>query len=353
MHRLTFALALAGVMLGALVFHAQTPAPQAAYKFTEIVPGVYSAIGTGSLIVGSNSAVIVNANDVLIVDSHISPESARAMLRELKTITDKPVKFLVNTHFHYDHANGNQVFAPDAGSRGPGGAIDIIGHDYTRKRLTGDILQRGMFAELLSGFPKQLDDLKARAAAERDPAAKERIEQLLRTQTAYGEQLRETKPTAPNVTVSDRLTLYRGDREIQLLYVGRGHTAGDLVVYLPKERVLCSGDLLVNQVANLVDSYVNEWPDAIEKLRGIDFVDVIPGHGDPFKGKDRIDWFQAYLRDIWQQASRLHADGVPAADAARRIDMTSHKAHYSSINGPGVPVAGVMRMYAVLENRAE
>jgi glyoxylase-like metal-dependent hydrolase (beta-lactamase superfamily II) len=214
-------------------------------------------------------------------------------------------------------------------------------------------MQRGMFADLLNGFPKQLEDLRARAAAEQDPAAKARLEQQLRTQTTYGEQLRETKPTPPNVTMTDRMTLYRGDREIQLFYVGRGHTAGDVVVYLPKERVLCSGDLLVNQVANLVDGYVNEWPAALEKLRSIDFVDVIPGHGDPFKGKERIDWFQAYLRDIWQQAAKLHADGIPAAEAARRIDMTSHQSHYTSINGPGVPLQGVTRMYAVMENRAE
>ena len=350
MNRIRSALIIAGVALGALVFQAQAPAPQAAYKFTEIVPGIYSAIGTGGLIVGSNSAVIVNKDDVVIVDSHISPESARAMVRELKSITDKPVKFLVNTHFHYDHTNGNQVFAaPATGSP----LVDIIGHDYTRRRLTGDILQRGMFAELLNGFPKQLEDLQARAAAEQDPAAKARLDQQLVTQTAYGQQLRETRPTAPNVTLTDRMTLYRGDREIQLFFVGRGHTGGDVVVYLPKERVLCSGDVLVNQIANLVDGYVNEWPDALEKLRPIDFVDVIPGHGEPFKGKDRIDWFQGYLRDLWQQTTKLHADGIPAADAARRIDMTSHKPHYPSINGPGVPLVAVTRMYAVMENRAD
>src|SRR5262249_27785957 len=152
---------------------------------------------------------------------------------------------------------------------------------------------------------KQIEDFKSQAAAEQDAAAKARIEQLLQSQTLFFQQVRETKPTAPNITVTDRLTLYRGDREIRLLYIGRGHTAGDLVVYLPKERVLCSGDMLVNQVANLVDGYVNEWPDAIDKLRSLDFTDVIPGHGDPFKGKDRIDWFQAYLKDIWQQASKL------------------------------------------------
>ena len=349
MTRIRLALVLAGISIGAIVFHGQTPAP-AAYKFTEIVPGVYSAMGAGGMIVGSNSAVIVNDDDVLIVDSHISPESARAMMQELKAITNKPVKFLVNTHFHYDHTNGNQVFSA-MGAGAP--AVDIIGHDYTRKRLVGDILQRGMFADLLNGFPKQLDDLKARAAAEQDPAAKARLEQQLATQSAYGQQLRETKPTPPNITMTDRLTLYRGSREIQLFSVGRGHTGGDVVVYLPRERVLCTGDLLVNQIANLVDGYVNEWPAALEKLRPIDFVDVIPGHGDPFKGKERIDWFQSYLRDLWQQATKLHADGIPAADAAKRIDMTAHKTHYQSINGSGVPLVAVTRMYAVMENRAE
>jgi glyoxylase-like metal-dependent hydrolase (beta-lactamase superfamily II) len=166
------------------------------------------------------------------------------------------------------------------------------------------------------------------------------------------ESLKPLKPTPPNVTVDDRLTLFRGDREIRLLYLGRGHTGGDLVVYLPKERVLCSGDLLVNGIANLVDGFVNEWPDALEKLKPLDFVDVIPGHGEPFKGKERIDWFQAYLRDLWKQTTALHGQQVTAADAATRIDLTAHKAHYPTITGPVNPAA-VSRIYEVIEKRAE
>jgi cyclase len=241
--RIRLALLLAGVALGTFVFHAQTPPPQAAYRFQQIVPGVYSAIGTGSLNVGSNSAVIVNRDDVLIVDSHVSPESARVMMQELKAITDKPVRFLINTHFHYDHTNGNQVFSPTA---------DIIGHEFTRRNLTGDILGKGMFADLLKGMPKQLDDLQARATAEGDPQTKTRLDQQLRVQRAFAEHLKELKVTPPNVMVQERMTLFRGDREIRLLYVGRGHTGGDLVVYLPQERVLCTGDRLVNGIANLV-----------------------------------------------------------------------------------------------------
>ena len=344
MTRIRLALVLAGVAVSAFVFHAQTPAPQAAYKFTEIVPGIYSAIGTGSMNVGSNSAIIVNKDDVMIVDSHISPESGRAMLQELKAITDKPVRFLINTHFHYDHTSGNQAF--------PAG-VDIIGHEFTRRKLTGDILDRGMFADLLKGLPKQLDDLRARTASEADAAVKARLEQQVRVQSAFANSLKELKVTPPTVTLVDHMTLFRGDREIRLLYLGYGHTGGDVVVYLPKEKVLCTGDLLVNGVANLIDGYVNEWPDTLEKLKPIDFVDVIPGHGDAFKGKERVDWFQAYLRDLWKQGSTLHDQRIPAAEAAKRIDMTAHKPHYPAITGPGVNVPAVLRMFEVMEGRAD
>ncbi len=342
MTRIRLGLLLTLVALGGFVFHAQTPAPQAAYRFQPIAPGVYAAIGTGTLNVGSNSAVIVNQDDVAVVDSHISPESAQAMLRELKTITDKPVRYLIDTHFHYDHTNGNQLFASP---------VEIIGHEFTRRRLTGDVLEKGMFADLVRGLPKQLDDLRARAAAEQDAAVKARLTEQLRVQSSFAASLKDLKVTPPNVVMTDRMTLYRGDREIRLLFLGRGHTGGDVVVYLPKEKVLCSGDLLVNGIANLVDGYVNEWPDTLEKLKPLDFVDVIPGHGDPFKGKERIDWFQAYLRDLWKQTVPLHEQHVPAADAAKRIDMTAHKAHYATINGPGINPLFVARMYEVMEER--
>jgi glyoxylase-like metal-dependent hydrolase (beta-lactamase superfamily II) len=337
-------LVLGVVALGAVAFHAQT-APQAAYRFQQIAPGIYSAIGTGTVNAGSNSAVIVNRDDVVIVDSHISPESASVMLREIKAITDKPVRYLINTHFHYDHTNGNQVFGPE---------VDIIGHEYTRARLTDPAYtQKGMLGALLTGIPRQVDDLRAKAAAEADGAARAKLDQQLQVQSAFAASLETLTVTPPNVTLDDRMTIVRGDREIRLLYLGRGHTGGDVVAYLPKERVLCSGDLLVNGIANLVDGYVNEWPATLDKLAALDFDDDIPGHGEPFKGKERIAWFQAYLQDLWRQASRLHEAHVPSEDAARRIDMTAHRTHFPTITGPGVRATDVARIYAVIEGRAD
>src|SRR5882672_2826231 len=97
-----------------------------AYRFNKIRDDIYHAVGTGALTVGANSSIIINDNDVTLVDAHISPAAAWVLLDELKAITTKPVKYVITTHFHYDHAHGNQVFGND---------VEIIGHEFTRDML--------------------------------------------------------------------------------------------------------------------------------------------------------------------------------------------------------------------------
>jgi hypothetical protein len=91
----------------------------------------------------------------------------------------------------------------------------------------------------------------------------------------------------------------------------------------------------------------------LEKLKPLDFVDVIPGHGEPFKGKERIDWFQEYLRDLWKQSATLHDQKVPAADAAKRVDMTAHQAHDQTTAAPGINPAAMACIYEVMEGRGD
>src|SRR5262245_62885821 len=83
-----------------------------AYRFNKVADGVYHAIGTGSLTVVGNSSVIVNDEDVVVVDDHVSPAAAWVLIDEIKSLTNKPVRTVINTHFHYDYANGNQILDP-------------------------------------------------------------------------------------------------------------------------------------------------------------------------------------------------------------------------------------------------
>jgi glyoxylase-like metal-dependent hydrolase (beta-lactamase superfamily II) len=315
-----------------------------AFTFHEIQPGIYHAVGTGNLSVGCNGSILVNEDDVLIVDSHITPAAAWALLKELKNITDKPVRYVVNTHFHFDHAHGNQVF--------PEG-VEIIGHEFTREKLAAGASKNGRSWDLfVGGLPARIAEMEAELKAARDASDQTKVAELeknIAVQKRYQDATAAIEVTPPTTTLSQRMTLFRGGREIQLQYFGRGHTGGDVVVYLPREKVVATGDLLTAGLSYMGDGYLEEWADTLEELKSLDFEVVLPGHGQAFREREKIDYFQSYLRDLSQKIAKMHADGVSAADAAQRIDMTNHAAHFPTITGPGVHPHAVERAYALLE----
>src|SRR5882762_7159536 len=157
--------------LGGLQQPAGTLHTGKAFRFNQVKPGVYHAVGTGALAVVGNSSIIVNDDDAIVVDDHVSPAAAWVLLDELKDITNKPVRTVVNTHFHYDHAHGNQVFDKD---------VAIIGHEFTREMLTGGkSIEMPLYKGYVNGLPRQIEDLKKRIAAESDAARKANLQTQL------------------------------------------------------------------------------------------------------------------------------------------------------------------------------
>jgi cyclase len=350
MARLMMALAFVAVLITLATAGVQSqriPAGTAhngnAFRFNKVAEGVYHAVGTGNLTVVGNSSVIVNDDDVIVVDDHVSPAAAWVLLDEIKTITNKPVRTVINTHFHYDHAHGNQIFSKD---------VMIIGHEFTREMLVGGkSIEMPLYHDYVTGLPRQIDTLKQRLAAETDATRKATLETQLQTAQNNAASQAELKPTPPNVTLKTQMTLYRGSREIQIRFLGRAHTAGDVVVYLPKEKVVITGDMLTSALSNMSDAFVNEWPGTLDELKKLDFVTVLPGHGEAFTDRAKIDYFQAYLRDVWSEVTRLKQQGVSAEDAAKRADLTRHKDHFPTITAPGVPLIAVNRIYDLIDKR--
>ena len=316
-----------------------------AFTFTQVAAGVYHAVGTGALAVGCNASIVVNDDDVLVVDTHMTPGGAWALREELRAITPKPVRYVINTHWHFDHAHGNQIY---------GSEVEIIGHEHTRRRLAAGDSMRGRSYDLfIGGVPAQLTQLEARIAATADAAERAKLEAQRAVQTNHLAGTKTVVPKPPTVTLDDHLTLFRGGREIRLLFLGRGHTAGDIVVYLPKERAVITGDLLVEGTSYIGDAFITDWIQTLDRLRALDYEVTLPGHGSAFTGKAKIDHFQAYLRDFWTQAQALHKAGTPAEAAAKLIDMRTHAAHYPAINAPGVLWHGVARAYEEIEGKAQ
>lgn len=322
---------------------AQTNAPvvSGAHRFEKVADGIYYATSSGTMTVGSNSPVIVNDDEALVIDSEITPAAARALVADLKTVTPKPIRYVVDSHYHYDHAFGNQVFISDA---------HVIGHDNTWRRLsTDESLRQYTFLNSVQPVPARVEALRQRIPQETDPQQKAALERQVANSLAYLEQVKEVKVTPPNLTFDQAMTLHRGGREIRILYLGRGHTDTDVVVFLPKERIVCTGDLMESIVSYMGDSYPEEWIATLERLKALDFDTVMPGHGVVFKGKTKITAFQSYLRDVITQVTALRKQGLTAEDAAQKVDVTKYREEFSSIRGVGIDPAAVRRIYQLAD----
>jgi cyclase len=315
-----------------------------AFIFNKIADGVYHAVGTGSLLVMSNATIIEGDRDVLVVDSHVSPSGAWALQEELKAITPKPIRWVVNSHYHFDHSHGNQIYGPE---------VQIIGHEFARQQILAGKSQDSPAREFyVGGLPNTVKSLQERLAAATDDKTRATIEGQLAVARNSLEGTQAVVPTPPNLTLTQKMTLHRGSREIQILFLGRGHTAGDVVVYLPKERVVATGDLLVNGTSYMGDAFVTEWIQTIEALKQLDFDTVLPGHGAAFKGKAQLDHWQAYLRDFWEQAQKFHKAGTPWEEAAKQVDLRGNAVNYPAIRTAGItPNHGMRRAYEILDGK--
>ncbi len=315
-----------------------------AFTFNKITEGVYHAVGTGSLVVMSNAAIIEGDRDVLVVDSHVSPGGAWALQEELKAITAKPIRWVVNSHYHFDHSHGNQIYGPE---------VQIIGHDFTRTQMVAGKSQDSPAREFfVGGVANTIKTMEGRLAAATDEKTRAQLQEALAIQRNHIEGTNAVKPTPPTMTLSQSLTLHLGAREVRLLFLGRGHTAGDVVVYLPKERIVATGDLLVNGTSYMGDAFFTEWITTIEALKGVDFETVLPGHGRSFTGKAQLNHWQAYLRDFWEQAQKFHKAGTPWEEAAKLVDLRGNTVNYLTIKAPGItPNHAMRRAYEILDGK--
>lgn len=269
---------------------------QSPYRFDKITDGVYVAAPAVPGPDRANVPVIVTERDVVLVGTHLFPADARALVQHVRGITDKPVRFIVNTHYHASTKAARERYPA---------AVDVIGHELARRTLLWGA----------AGRPRPEGS---------------------------------TVPP-PTIGMTTRLSLYRGNREIRILYAGRGHSDNDLVVLLPRERIICTGDLLTSLLPEMSDATISDWVSTLETLKIHDFETVLPARGSSFTGKARIDALQSYLRDVLTQTTDLLNKGVSVEEAARRVDLTPHRRNFPEIKGPGVDISAVRRLKTQIE----
>jgi glyoxylase-like metal-dependent hydrolase (beta-lactamase superfamily II) len=221
---------------------------------------------------------------------------------------------VVDSHLHGDHAMGNEAYPEVFGA-----SVEVISSVKTREWLEKLGLLR--LQETLDFLPKRIAEFRAKRAASRDEAVRAELATHIEGLEAYLKEMRPARVTLPTMTFDNRLVIHRGSREIHLLFLGRAHTAGDVVAYLPSERVVATGDLMHGLLPYMGDGFPDEWPATLRALEALNFDRVIPGHGSIQEGKGVLAQFRAYVEEIAEKVSRGIEKGQTLDDLKKTITV--------------------------------
>ncbi len=248
-------------------------------EIVELAAGVFARLHTGL----TNGGIIVGDDEVLVIDSLRVPSFARDLIADVKRLTPKPIRFVVDTHSHWDHAWGNEEF-PDA---------TIIGHDNCRaEMLDVDLVEWWRNRAATSGMP-------------------------------WSEEATTVQVTPPTLTFETSMRMHVGQTELHLRYLGRAHTSGDIFVHLPQHGLVFTGDVVQDGgVPFIEDGYLQDWVGTDTRLLGLGAERFISGHG-PIGGAGALEEARDFIAGM--------ADGVRDALAAGQDEETAATTVTSSL----------------------
>jgi len=243
----------------------------------QLAPNIYAYIQAKATWYWSNAGFIVGNDYVVVVDSLATVGLTQRFRDEIKKITDKPIRYLINTHHHGDHTWGNHVFA----------GATIISHEYCRREVTeAGIMDPNLLNTIFPEF-----DFRGIAA------------------------------TPADITFDKQLTLHMDGREVRLLHFGPGHTAGDIIVHLPQEGVIFAGDFIfLYSTPVSMDGSFAGWLRNLNSMAKLGAQTYVPGHG-PVCGVEGLNLCRDYLVFVRREAKKRFDKGMTVDEAAKDIAL--------------------------------
>src|SRR5262245_18279571 len=315
------------------------------FDIQKVADGVHVAVAAPAYKINCNTAIIETDDGIIIVDTHSKPSAARVIIERLRAMTAKPVRYVINTHFHWDHWHGNEAYP----AAYPG--AEIITNQITREAMRLKGLKR--IRDHVREVPGEIARLKAELAAD-GPAGRAKLESDLRLAEAYQAEVTALRPALPTSAFEQTMRIYRRDREIHLALLGPAHTEGEVFVYLPREKVAITGDAVIGWTPFMGDGYPEEWAGTVDRLAQLDFTHMIMGHGD-VAGRDWLRVFRSYVHDLVEAVRQEVAAGATLDEVKQRVPARlapTYEKPFSTYGdyrpwGPGV-LANIERTYAMV-----
>jgi cyclase len=300
-------------------------------QVTKLADGVYAIqhknYGGGD---SGNTTVIIGDREVLVVDSCYLPSAAREDIAQIRQWTDKPVGYLLNTHFHNDHNNGNRTYLDAFPS------LAIIAQEETKKDM--DLIQPGNiergpkeYAAMVAAL-RQGKDQNGRTLSEDE---KKQVQEVIPALEKVEAEFKTMVYQSPTLTFTDKLDINLGNREVQVKHLGRGNTPGDAIVYLPKEKIIAAGDLVVHPIPYTYDGYPEEWVQTLQKMAELDAQTIVPGHGQILHDKTYVylvtDLMKSAVEQVRARISQLGHPGFYSVDKVKgAVDLTPFRQKFAA-----------------------
>ena len=332
MKKMIAAIFLASVVAGL----PQSPAamqlsPEAVAPFVarEIASGVHllaTPLDYRGDVIG-NVTIIEQQDGMVVIDSGGAAADGRRVVDYIRSITRKPVKALVFTHWHGDHPQGASeiraawprmrvIATPQTRDALRSAASRYMGFEPDERFETIRLNQTsGMISQLEAGIRNPATDEETRA----------RYTRMLSQTRARRPDFRGTYLIMPTETFADELVLADPARPVRLLYLGRANTDGDAIAWLPNERIVVTGDILVHPIPFGFGSFPGPWLEVLDRIKALDYRVLIPGHGEPQSDSVYLDQVAATLRDLRAQITPLAQQGLSLEDVRQRVNWDAQR----------------------------
>jgi cyclase len=275
-------------------------APEWGTGLQEVGPGIYAYLQYDGSWGISNAGFVEGPDGLLVIDALMVAKMAQGFINEIRRVSAKPFRHLVNTHSHPDHTGGNRLFS----------GAEIISHTICREEM-----MRGIQRE--AGQSGAAPPRNVMPEILRTPAF-ERMFEMVREDVGPEIKL-------PTLTYDDKLTIFCGDTRVDLLYFGLAHTFGDTLLYFPEQKLLFAGDVRFFYSTPLAgQGKIGGWLNVIERVKELDVDTIVPGHGPPGR-KQELDDVREYFEFIRDQARKASEAGIDEKTAAEQIDLGPYK----------------------------
>lgn len=282
-----------------------------------------------------NTTVLIGEREVLVVDSGYLPSSTREDIAQIREWTALPVRYLVNTHWHPDHIRGNPIYAEAF----PG--ISIIAHSSTPALQEGyDVPNRERYRQRAHALEEQLKRGTSPDGTRLGDEARRTMAAQLEARRNVLQEFAGYAPRYPNVTFPGEMSIDLGNRMVELRHLGRGHSSGDIVLYLPRERVLITGDLVASPVPYFFAGYPYEEIEVLERLAAMEAHVIVPGHGDVLRDKALLQRTMALMKDVRDQVvskvRRLGSLSARLEDVRKDVSYASYEPEFAGTDQESV-----------------